>query len=168
MNGNDQSKRRDIEPHKMPVAYIAGALNDMSCDYIQNVRRMILWGEKIRALGFAVFVPGIDFLCGVVTGEWDYGVAFSNSQPFLARADIMFVCPKWQDSKGTSKEIVTATNLFIPIYYEQAGLDLLKRRLRANTAFGRPFFDPDIADDIAREQYKPLHDTMLKIRNQES
>ena len=141
----------------MPVAYIAGALNDMASDYIQNVRRMILWGDKVRDLGFSVFVPGIDFLCGVVTGNWDYSVAFANSQVFLARADIMFVCPGWEKSSGTAKEIETAKSLDIPIYYGDAGLELLRARLKscdAYTLFGTGLIKPRdmaIADQVAKQ-----------------
>ena len=153
------------DAHEMPVAYIAGALNDMAADYIQNVRRMILWGDKVRELGFSVFVPGIDFLCGVVTGNWDYGVAFANSQPFLARADIMSVCPGWEKSSGTAKEIITARRLGIPVYYEDFGLDLLRSRLiscDAYTLFGSGLIKPrdgDIAVDVAR-----LHELVHDIK----
>jgi len=127
----------------------------MSANYILNVRRMIEWGDMVRKLGFAVFVPGIDFLCGVVTGNWDYGVAFANSQPFLARADIMVVCPGWSGSSGTAKEILTATKLCVPIYYEQNGIALLKDRLIKGDAYWQPYLlvdKLDVANDVASSQ----------------
>lgn len=161
---------KKIEAHEKPVAYIAGALNNMSSDYVRNIRRMIIWGDMVRELGFAVFVPGIDFLCGVVTGKWDYGVAFENSQAFLARADIMFVVPEWCESLGTTKEIGTATELCIPVYYEQFGLDLLRRLVELNTAFlkGPPmtqgvnsFRRRLLANNIAADQDKPMRGEVL-------
>ena len=160
---------KKIEAHEKPVAYIAGALNNMSSDYVRNIRRMIIWGDMVRELGFAVFVPGIDFLCGVVTGKWDYGVAFENSQAFLARADIMFVVPEWDSSTGTAKEIKTATELCIPVYYEQLGLDLSKKLLKLNTAFlkgptmmqGVNSFRRLLANNIAAVQDKPMRGEVL-------
>lgn len=166
MNGYDKDKTK-IEPHKMPVAYIAGSINDMSSDYILNIRRLILWGDQIRELGFSVFVPGIDFLCGVVTGNWDYGIAFANSQAFLAMADIMFICPKWEKSTGTKKEIVTATKLCIPIYYERDGLELLKSRLKIGAAFNGTKIIRErstLANTVARDQDKPTRDDVLDNR----
>jgi len=46
----------------MKRVYVAGKLNSDACGYIKNVHRMIIWAEKVRKAGFAVFVPGLDFL----------------------------------------------------------------------------------------------------------
>ncbi len=115
--------------HVRPIAYIAGALNDMSCAYLSNVRKMILWAEKIRELGYAVFIPGIDLLCGIACEDWSYDVCFNNSQPFLAKADIVFVCPGWENSKGTKRELETAKNLSVPVYYGDDGYAELNSKL---------------------------------------
>ena len=50
----------------MKRIYIAGKLNGMACDYIKNVHRMIITSEKVRKAGFAIYVPGVDFLQGVI------------------------------------------------------------------------------------------------------
>lgn len=118
--------------HEKKIAYIAGALNALSIEYLQNVRRMILWSNKIRALGFAVFVPGIDLLHGIATDDWDYNAAFDNSQPFLAKSDIVFVCPGWENSKGTAREIELAESLGVPIYYGDDGYWDLQSRFIEN------------------------------------
>ena len=68
----------DQQPHEKPICYVAGALNDVSCAYIQNVRNMILWADKIRALGYAVFIPGIDLLCGIACSGWTYDDYFNH------------------------------------------------------------------------------------------
>lgn len=115
-----------MNPEEKPIAYIGGALNDMACDYIKNMHQMIKWSEKIRLLGYAVFVPGIDFLIGIVHGDWGYKDYFDNSQAFLVASKIMFIAPGWKESKGTAREIITARKYNIPIFYGQEGYDLLK------------------------------------------
>jgi len=108
--------------------YVAGPLNADSCGYIKNIHKMIKWAEKIRKVGFCVFVPGVDFLCGVVHGDWEYADYFENSQAWLKVADALFVCPGWENSKGTQKEIITAIELKIPVFYTLSALIEVKRR----------------------------------------
>lgn len=100
----------------MKRVYIAGKLNDDACGYVKNIYRMVMWAEKVRLLGFAVFVPGIDFLQGVILGNWDYPDYFENSQPWLDVADAMFLTPGWENSTGTKREIERAKQHNIPIY----------------------------------------------------
>jgi len=106
--------------------YVAGKLNSDACGYIKNVHRMIIWGEKIRKLGFAVFVPGLDFLQGIVFGNWDYPDYFNNSQPWLIASDAVFLVPGWETSEGTKKEIERAKKHNIPVF---ADLELLAKAL---------------------------------------
>lgn len=106
--------------------YIAGKLNGMACDYNKNLHNMIVWSEKVRRLGYAVFVPALDFLVGVVIGDLDYLDYFNNSQPWLAASDAMFVTPGWESSKGTAKEIEYAKSLGIPVFFD---LELMDKEL---------------------------------------
>lgn len=107
--------------------YIAGKLNDMACDYIKNVHQMIVWADKVRKAGFAVYIPAIDFLVGVIIGDWDYYDYFNNSQLFLVCCDAVFLVPGWQNSKGTIKEIGKAQQHNIPIFtYIQEMVDYFK------------------------------------------
>ena len=101
----------------MKKVYVAGKLNGMACDYIVNVYRMITQAERVRKAGFAVFVPGLDFLMGLVIGNWEYKDYFDNSQPWLAASDAVFVTPGWEKSEGTKREIKYAESLGIPVYY---------------------------------------------------
>ncbi len=110
----------------MRRVYVAGKLNDDACGYIKNVHRMIIWAEKVRKLGFAVFVPGLDFLQGVVFGNWEYADYFDNSQPWLDASDAVFLVPGWEQSKGTAREIERAKSKNIPVYTD---LDLLAKDL---------------------------------------
>ncbi len=110
----------------MKRVYVAGKLNDDACGYIVNIHRMIIWAEKVRKLGFAVFVPGLDFLQGVVFGNWAYKDYFDNSQPWLDVADAVFLVPGWETSSGTKREIERAKNNGTPVYFD---LDMLNKDL---------------------------------------
>lgn len=114
------------EPERR-IAYIAGALNADANQYTKNVHLMNVWAEKIRKLGYAVFIPGNDLLLAVIDGTLSYGDVFANSQPFLEVAHIMFVVPGWEQSKGTARELVTAKKYGVQIYYCEEGYHQLKR-----------------------------------------
>lgn len=101
----------------MKKVYIAGKLNDDAVGYIHNVHWMIMEAEKVRKAGYAVFVPCLDFLMGVMFGYWQYEDYFNNSQPFLASCDYLYACPNWKKSEGTKKEMAYAKELGIPIVY---------------------------------------------------
>jgi len=111
----------------MKRVYIAGKLSDGAVNYIQNVSNMISWGEKVRRLGFAVFIPALDFLIGLKIGDWKYDDYFNNSQPWLEVSEAVFVCPESEDSKGTQEEIRRAKKLDIPVFYTLEELNKVMR-----------------------------------------
>ena len=96
--------------------YIAGALNGDAVSYIQNMHRMIIWAEKIRHLGYAVYIPCLDFMCGIVHGNWVYEQFHSMNQPWLDVSDAVFLVPGWEDSDGTKREIARAAQNNIPVF----------------------------------------------------
>jgi hypothetical protein len=98
--------------------YIAGKLNNMACEYITNVHNMCVWSDKVRRLGFSVYIPGIDFLMGMIFGDWVYDDYFNNSQPWLYVSDAVFVCPGWESSEGTKREIASAKERGIPVFFD--------------------------------------------------
>ena len=100
----------------MKRVYVAGKLSDNHIEYVKHVHRMIIWAEKIRQLGFSVYVPGLDFLYGIVFGNLEYLDYFTNSQPWLDVSDAIFLVPGWETSAGTKKEIERATKQGIPVY----------------------------------------------------
>ena len=110
----------------MKRVYVAGKLNGMACDYNKNLHYMIVWAEKVRRAGYAVFVPGLDMLIGVVMGDLDYADYFDNSQPWLDASDAVFLTPGWETSEGTKREIERAKAQNIPFYSD---LDLLVKEL---------------------------------------
>lgn len=100
----------------MKRIYIAGKLNDMACGYIKNVNRMIKTAIEVQKHGFAVYIPGIDLLVGLVHGGMEYENYFNNSRFWLAASDAVFLTPGWETSEGTKKEIELAKSLEIPVF----------------------------------------------------
>lgn len=107
----------------MKRVYIAGKLNADAVDYIKNVHKMIYYANIIQKMGFSVFVPCLDLLLGMVDGNWNYDDYFNNNQSWLDVSDIVFVCPNFEGSNGTIKEITRAKELGISVCYT---LDQLK------------------------------------------
>jgi len=102
----------------MKKVYVAGKLNDDTCGFVQNLHRMIKLGNAAREAGFAVFVPGLDFLQGLLAGDWTYRQYFDNSQPWLMSSDAVLVVEEgYRTSKGTLREIETANNHNIPVFF---------------------------------------------------
>jgi len=102
--------------------YIAGKLNDMAVDYLNNVHKMMTVAEEVRLAGYSVFVPAIDLLMGIKFGYTSYEDYFENSQSWLAVSDAVFLVPGWDDSEGTKKEISLARELGIPIFANIKGM----------------------------------------------
>ncbi len=109
----------------MKTVYVAGKLNDSAVGYIKNMHRMIDHANTIRKMGYSVYVPCLDILMGLVFGDYEYGDYFNNSQPWLEKADIVYVIPGSEMSVGTQKEIKLAEASGIPVvrdirclYYE--------------------------------------------------
>lgn len=97
--------------------YIAGALNDQAAGYIQNLNTMIKYAEYVRKLGASVFVPGNDFLHGLLAGNHDYDDYFENSKPWLLVSDAVALVPGWGNSAGVRKEVLLARKNNIPVFY---------------------------------------------------
>lgn len=112
----------------MKRVYIAGKLNDDACGYVKNMHVMITEAKKVRDLGYSVYVPCVDFLEGLVSGNFDYTDYFDNSQPFLKVCHVVYVCPNWETSEGTKREIETAKMYNIPVCYS---LEELKNALHS-------------------------------------
>jgi hypothetical protein len=102
----------------MLKCYVAGKLNDDAVGYIKNMHRMIKTARELRKLDISVYVPGNDFLEGLVDGAFTYEDYFKNSQPWLMSSDLIFVCEGWETSKGTAKEIELAKSIGIPVFYD--------------------------------------------------
>jgi hypothetical protein len=98
--------------------YIAGALNADAIGYIKNLRRMIKHAVLVRKAGFAVFVPGLDFLMLMMSDTINYNFVFYNSWSWIKVSDAIYVVPKSRKSKGTKREIELAKKMGIPVFYK--------------------------------------------------
>lgn len=103
------------------LVYIAGKLNDDACGYIKNLNKMIYWGNLVMHSGFCVFIPGLDFLAGLLDGTFGYHEYFDNNQLILERSDAIFLVPGWKDSDGTKKELEKASLSGIPVFDGEKG-----------------------------------------------
>ena len=109
----------------MKKVYIAGALNSDAVGYVKNMHTMIRMANEVRRAGYAVYVPCLDVLMGLVDGNYNYMDYFDNSQPFMLSCDAVFVCPNSETSKGTQAEIKSAQEARIPVVYSVVDLILL-------------------------------------------
>lgn len=100
----------------MNKVYVAGKLNSDAVGYIKNCHKMIKTARKLRSNGYSVYIPCIDYLEGLVDGEFEYNDYFDNSQPWLKASDAVFLVPGWETSNGTKIEIETAELHNIPIF----------------------------------------------------
>ena len=103
-------------PSQGVLVYVAGALNADAVGYIKNLYRMNIQADEIAQRGFGVYVPGNDFLLGLITGSYDYKNYFNNSQILLTRSDAVYLTPGWENSEGTKREIALAKEKDIPVF----------------------------------------------------
>ena len=103
--------------------YVAGRLNDPAIEYLRNVHRMMLLAERTRLEGFAVYVPALDLLMGIMFGTYEYRDYFGYNEPWLAVSEAVIVQPVGANtSKGTQEEIASAKTLGIPVFYTEDAL----------------------------------------------
>jgi hypothetical protein len=110
----------------MKRVYVCGKLNADACNYIKNCHQMIKYADKIRRMGFSVYIPCLDFLSGLVMGDYEYQDYFKNNLPWLECADYIFVIPDSENSKGTQAEIKRAQELGIPVFDNLTFFEVLK------------------------------------------
>jgi len=110
--------------------YIAGALSSKEnternpskivCDYITNLSKMCQIASEVLKRGHSLYVPGLDFMLGVIAGDWtekDYrGIGMS----FLEVCDCVLII---SDSWGVRKEVERAHDLGIRVYYRLEDLN---------------------------------------------
>lgn len=111
----------------MKKIYVAGAYSD---DEVLSILRNIGRGEAYAAnlflRGFAPFAPWFDksFVILCWTKEFTVEQFYQYSLEWLKVSDAVFVVPnfdgmkRWQDSRGTLKEIEVARENDIPVFYD--------------------------------------------------
>ena len=106
--------------------YICGKLRSDAINYIKNLSRMIKEAEMVRKEGFSVFVPCLDILQAIYSGDCNFKELFDNSLEWLKVSDAVYVINNWRTSFGVKEEIRIAKSLGIPIFYNMK--DLIKYR----------------------------------------
>jgi len=104
--------------------YIAGALSSKEnsnrnpskivTDYLQNVSAMCKAASIVRRMGWYPYVPGLDFVLGMVDGFWEEEDYRGIGMSFLEVCDAVLVI---SESYGVTKEIERAKELGIPVCY---------------------------------------------------
>ena len=105
--------------------YIAGALSSKEIDkrnpsrivtdYISNIHNMCQKASIVKRKGHYPFVPALDFLLGVVCGDWEEEEYRSTGMSFLEVCDaILITSMSW----GVKEEIKRAKELGKHIYYD--------------------------------------------------
>ena len=104
--------------------YIAGALSskeknnrtpsEVVVDYLQNVSTMCKVASAVRKKGHYPYVPGMDFILGVVNGDWEEEDYRDMGYEFLKVCDAVLVI---SNSWGVQQEVALAQALKIPVYY---------------------------------------------------
>lgn len=105
--------------------YIAGALSskekkdrtpsEVVVDYIANLTKMCRVAAQVRRLGYYPYVPGLDFMLGLVDGSFEEEEYRGMGMSFLEVCDIVLVTSM---SWGVKQEIKRATELNIPIIFD--------------------------------------------------
>jgi len=109
--------------------YVAGALSSKQdttrnpskviTDYIQNLNRMCEAASEVRMNGFYPYVPGMDFMLGLVDGTWEEEDYRGIGMAFLEVCDVVLVI---SESWGVVREVAVARQLGIPVYYGLSSL----------------------------------------------
>ena len=115
--------------------YIAGALSSKEktdrtpsqvvTDYISNVHKMCKVASEVAKLGHAPFVPALDFLLGVTSGDWGENIYRSISLSFLEVCDAILIISM---SHGVQVELNFAHKLNMPVYYSVETLPVVENK----------------------------------------
>jgi len=105
----------------MKRVYVAGAYSANNViEILNNIREGMRWATKVFLTGNAPFTPWLDFHFHLMLREdenltvEDY---YEYSLAWLRAADVVFVTPGWEQSKGTIAEVAEARRLGIKVVY---------------------------------------------------
>jgi len=97
--------------------YVTGKLRGFTAEeYLRNISRMIKTGERLRKRGISPYLPCLDLLLGIVSGQMHYRDYINLNLPWLRVSDAVLVIER---SPGTDEEIAMAIRLNIPVYHDE-------------------------------------------------
>lgn len=111
----------------MKRVYVAGAYNSEDVlEVFDNVRKGMRWSTKVMLAGHAPFNPWTDFHYQLMLHEdekltlKDY---YEISLAWLHVADVVFMTPGWEHSRGARAEHAMAQKLGIPVVFSVGEID---------------------------------------------
>ena len=106
----------------MKKVYVAGAYSSNNViSILNNIREGMRWSTRVFLAGHAPFAPWLDFHFQLMLRDGenltvnDY---YEYSLAWMRVADVVFVTPGWEQSKGTLAEIAEADQLGIRVVYD--------------------------------------------------
>lgn len=118
MNANHTSPRRLL------AVYLAGPIS--VGDKLDNIRRALLEGGRLRAAGYATFIPHRDVLDQLVAGPAAYEVLMAEDLEWVERCDVLVRLPG--ESPGADREVARAREIGRPVFH---GVDDFLRAMEA-------------------------------------
>lgn len=106
----------------MIKVYLAGPYStDTVIGMLRNIREGISAATILLRRGYAVYCPWLDFQFGLQApiGLKEYQ---DNSIEWLKVSDVLFLLPRWEQSKGAQRERSIAMSRGIPVVYGYAEL----------------------------------------------
>jgi len=98
--------------------YVAGRLGGFgTIQYIQLFHTMIEAGLELIKKGHAPYIPALDFLCGLIAGDWEYEDYYRFNLDWVGACHAILLLPGWKESRGANRELVEARRLGLKIYY---------------------------------------------------
>lgn len=94
------------------LGYVAGPYSHGNP--ILNVRKAIEVGNKIAAMGFAVFIPHLNFAWELVCPEHDYEFWLAQDMSILERSDFLYSIDGI--SPGRDREVKLCGERGIPVF----------------------------------------------------
>jgi hypothetical protein len=112
----------DFMGGRMKRVYVAGAYSANNViGVFDNIREGMRWAAKVFLAGHAPFAPWFDFHFQLMLREGEYlkvNDYYEYSLAWLRAADVVFVTPGWEQSKGTIAEVAEAKRLGIRVVYD--------------------------------------------------
>lgn len=101
--------------------YIAGPMRGHHC---YNFEKFFYYAHILKSSGYEVINPAemdcLRMFDGWRFNESDYEEVLAiDLAEITANADALFVLEGWEKSEGANREIELATNLGLPVYYEE-------------------------------------------------
>ena len=110
----------------MRRVYVAGAYSDNNViGVLTNMRLGMRASTEVFLAGFAPFSPWLDYHFVLqLQGDEQITVEdfYEYSLAWLRAADVVYVLPDWEQSKGTRAEIAEAERHGIPVVYSMEEL----------------------------------------------